>query len=172
MVSWQDVVVWCNAYSEMTGKEAVYYDSTGTTLLRDATDGTALNGATQQDRNGYRLPTEKEWEYAARGGVPSNDAGSAWTYKWAGTNTESELDKFMWYRKGVNPVREKKPNSAGLYDMSGNASEFCFDKADTDRCVARGGGNLYASDYLVGFRISFVLNNTSFIYGFRLVYSR
>jgi formylglycine-generating enzyme required for sulfatase activity len=176
MVSWRDMVVWCNAYSEMTGKEAVYYDETGAILLRDATAGTpagdTVDGATQQDRNGYRLPKEKEWEYAARGGVPSSS--EPWIYKYAGTDAYTELVNFAWYNDNsgntTHLVRQKLANSAGLYDMNGNVWEWCFDKiegssfhvmrggcwdSDVPDCpVARRRGNLPDSKYSnLGFRL-------------------
>ena len=72
---------------------------------------------------GYRLPTEAEWEYAARSGGKAE--------KWAGTNDESKLPEYAWFRDNagmrVHPVGQKKPNGLGLYDMSGNASEWVQD---------------------------------------------
>jgi len=63
----------------------------------------------------YRLPTEAEWEYAARSGGKAE--------KWAGTNDESNLFEYAWYDKTFgrvpHPVGRKKPNGLGLYDMSG-----------------------------------------------------
>ena len=71
----------------------------------------------------YRLPTEAEWEYAARSGGKKE--------KWAGTSDESELMKYAWYRrnarKKTHPVGRKKPNGLGLYDMIGNVSEWVED---------------------------------------------
>ena len=72
----------------------------------------------------YRLPTEAEWEYAARGG--RNADGT----KYAGSNS---IEDVAWYDGNldpssvVNPVGMKNPNGLGLYDMSGNTSEWCLD---------------------------------------------
>ncbi len=71
----------------------------------------------------YRLPTEAEWEYAARSGGKKE--------KWAGTSNESELMKYAWYRRNArgktHPVGRKRPNGLGLYDMSGNVYEWVQD---------------------------------------------
>ncbi|MCR5724509.1 MAG: formylglycine-generating enzyme family protein [Treponema sp.] len=78
------------------------------------------------DADGYRLPTEAEWEYAARAGNSVTDA-----YTWSGTETEADAAEYLWYganaEKTLHEVKTKKPNAWGLYDMSGNARELCWD---------------------------------------------
>jgi formylglycine-generating enzyme required for sulfatase activity len=74
----------------------------------------------------HRLPTEAEWEYAARSGGKRE--------KWSGTSQEADLGQYAWYSNNsggqTHPVGEKRPNGLGLYDLSGNVEEWCADWYD------------------------------------------
>ena len=145
MVSWYDAITFCNKLSLMEGKTPVYsikfvsveidwenlaYSSIPTSY------NLAWNFATMDlSANGYRLPTEAEWEYAARGGVYSLTAqGNGPDYFYSGSNSANNV---AWYSGnngtdstatyGTKPVRQKQPNALGLYDMSGNLWEWCWD---------------------------------------------
>lgn len=133
----------------------------------------------------FTLPTEAQWEFAARGGIKSKG------YKYSGSNN---IDDVAWhdedlYKGSTHPVGQKQPNELGIYDMSGNVNEWCsdwYDWYDTHQDlplsinpqgpitgsarIRRGGGWRYCANYCrVSYRSCNAAYNSSGDVGFRLV---
>ncbi|GHU09114.1 hypothetical protein FACS1894151_06260 [Spirochaetia bacterium] len=169
-VSWRDAVVWCNALSERMGKTAVY-KTAGGLVIRSSTGSIENEIVAPPSGTGYRLPTEAEWEYAARGGVPAT--GTPWTYQYSGSNDAIGV---AWYSGNsdwsTHEVGDRAPNSLGLYDMSGNVWEWCWDKYSSEYSlrVLRGGDWYNDTSYAaVSYRGDFDPGNTDGNVGFRFV---
>jgi len=138
-VSWFDTLKWCNARSQQAGLTPVYY--TDAALQQVYTNSQDYTPYVNWTANGYRLPTEAEWEKAARGGL------GGLRFPWGDTISESQANYYgntaISYDLGPNgynsigsiegtapatsPVGSFAPNGYGLYDMAGNVWEWCWD---------------------------------------------
>ena len=146
LVSWYDCVKWCNARSEMQGLTPCYYSDAAQTMVYRSGDTDVANEWVKWSANGYRLPTEAEWEKAARGGA----VGMRFPWVDANTITNARANYLgdpggypydlgpagnnpLFTPGGLpntSPVGYFAANGYGLYDMAGNVYEWCWDWYD------------------------------------------
>ena len=135
-VSWWQALEFCNKLSEKYGLEPVYdlSRSEQEILMIKELGGKIVNPdiANFKNTEGFRLPTEIEWEWFARGGQVAIEQGT-FDYKYSGSDN---IDEVAWYDENSNHLIQdvglKKPNQLGLFDCSGNIWEWCYDTEEME----------------------------------------
>jgi formylglycine-generating enzyme required for sulfatase activity len=127
-VTWYDAVEFCNKLSERENR-TLYYRLTN--VERKENSSIKAGEVNVQGGNGYRLPTEAEWEYACRAGTTTKyNFGDTWSRDLANLLHLAKVGVFDQKTIKLMPVGSYRPNAWGLYDMHGNAREWCFDWYD------------------------------------------
>lgn len=188
-VSWYDAIAYCNKLSIKDGLTPCYtisgvdWANLAYNDIPHRDDGSDYNDSTWDavqcnfNVNGYRLPEDAEWEYLARGGSTLSNA------KYSGTDDNTAVYDYAWFYENSNSdessrktheVKKKLPNSLGIYDMSGNVSEWCWDNNGNGYRLDRGAhwnhnaNNQYARDIYTNYSNSPGKRNINDL-GFRVV---
>ena len=184
-VSWYAAIAFCNKLSVLQGLYPCYeirgYTDSSWKDFTYSSVPTSNNSTWNEavyhfDRNGYHLPTEWQWEFAARGGSPSSSSSAEWNYTYSGSN---RIDDVAWYydsnwNRITHEVGKKMPNALGLYDMSGNVREWCDSKwsSSSSNRVYRGGSYNYDGlNCTVSYRSDIYPNYRDSDLGFRVARS-
>ncbi len=181
-VSWYNAIEYCNRLS-IEGNLKPYYiyiDEHGNhgsnpDVWPDGWDvgwDNSSNIRRDYEADGFRLPTNFEWEFAARGGILAQESDT-YNYKYAGTDYEIELSEYAWYNinsdNRTHTVGTKHPNELGIYDMSGNLWEWICTPEGKPGRYTRGGAWYFDHNYCAIEYTSFSdINRGSSFIGFRV----
>ena len=169
-VNWYQAIAFCNKLSLACKLEPCYtvinvdFNTLSFDAIPTLKDVIWDMAELDMGKNGFRLPTEAEWEWAAMGGKD---------YKWAGTDIESELKNYAWYSANsgnkTHEVKKRSSNGYGLYDMSGNVWEWCWDKDGAKRVFRGGSWSGNATSAARAYRNNGIPNGRDNDLGLRLV---